>query len=262
MVRISKIFSRYRYYFPSSTRITNNETRNTRYAPSEESIMGKMQENGRPLLLENLYDQLLSLVLEKINPGHEASLSLCFSSCRPREGTSTIAFNMALALSRYMGKNILLIDANTRTPKLHSWFQVDPAEPGLVDVLCGNCTFEEAVKKDKEGHLSFMPAGAEVNHPIILFDSKPFDHFLTTAREQYDIILFDAPSLVLGPETTVLARKLDGFVLVVEAEKTRWEVAKYQKQQLADAGVRFTGAILNKKMMFIPRFIYRLLLAD
>ena len=222
----------------------------------------KRSDSQGPLLLENLYDQFLSLLLEKINPGHDSSLSLCFSSCRPREGTSTIIFNMAIALSRSISKKILLIDGNTRNPILHTWFNVDRLTPGLVDVLQGKSDFETALKRDKKGLFSFMSVGCEVEHPIVLFDSREFDHFMDRARELYDIILYDAPALVMAPETTVLARKLDGFVMIVEAEKTRWEVAKHQKQQLADGGVRFTGAILNKKKMFIPRLVYRLLLAD
>lgn len=215
------------------------------------------------LLLENLHDQFLSLILEKLNPGHEASLSLCISSCRQGEGVSTISFNMAIALSlKNVDRRILLVDANTRSPILHSWLKIVPETPGLIDVLEGKACFEEVLKRDERSALSFIPAGMKTGNPIVLFDSKTFDHFLAKAREQFDIIIFDSPDMMTGPETSVLARKLDGLIMVIEAEKTRWEVAAYHKQQLAEAGVCFTGAILNKKKMFIPRLIYRFLLAD
>jgi capsular exopolysaccharide synthesis family protein len=213
--------------------------------------------------LEKLHDQFLSLVLEKLNPGHEASLSLCVSSCRQGEGVSTISFNMAIALSlKSIDRRILLVDGNTRSPILHSWLKIAPEAPGLIDILEGNARFEDVVKRDEKSEFSFIPAGKKTGNAIVLFDGKVFDSFLAKAREQFDIIIFDSPDMMNGPETTILARKLDGLILVIEAEKTRWEVAAYHKQQLADAGVRFTGAILNKKKMFIPRLIYRLLLAD
>ncbi len=214
------------------------------------------------LLLENLHDDFLSLVLEKINPGPDDSLSLCLSSCRQDEGVSTIVFNMAIALSQNIKRRILLVDANTRRPKMHSWFNLSLETPGLIDVLEGETSFNDVLKKDEKGTFALITAGKKTNHPIVLFDGKPFDLFLTQARQQFDIIIFDTPSLQGGPEAIVIARKLDGFIMVIEAEKTRWEVAAYHKEQLTNAGVHLTGAILNKKKMFIPRLIYRLLLAD
>ncbi|MBU0663467.1 MAG: CpsD/CapB family tyrosine-protein kinase [Proteobacteria bacterium] len=228
------------------------------------SVIPKRQEKHRGvLLLEKLHDQFLSLVLEKLNPGHESSLSLCVSSCRQGEGASTVSFNMAIALSlKSIDRRILLVDGNIRSPILHSWLKIAPEIPGLVDVLEGKARFEEVLKRDESSVFSFIAAGRKTENPIVLFDSKAFDNFLAQARAQFDIIIFDSVDLMTGPETSVLARKLDGLIMVIEAEKTRWEVATYHKQQLADAGVCFTGAILNKKKMFIPRLVYRLLLAD
>ncbi|MFH0783869.1 MAG: CpsD/CapB family tyrosine-protein kinase [Pseudomonadota bacterium] len=214
------------------------------------------------LLLENLHGEFLSLILDKLDIGHEASLSLCLSSCRPEEGVSTIIFNMAVALSRNTDRRILVVDANTRKPQLHSWFGIPKGAPGLIDVLTGQACFEEVLNKDAKNNFSFIPTGMETQHPIVLFEGKTIDDFLDEARQQFDILLFDSPALVIGPETSVLARKLDGLIMVIEAEKTRWEVSTYHKQQLVEAGVCLTGAILNKKKMFIPKLFYRLMLAD
>jgi capsular exopolysaccharide synthesis family protein len=225
-------------------------------------IPERQRKHKGALLLENLHDEFLSLLLEKINPGYEASLSLCLSSCRQEEGVSTIVFNMAIALTRNTDRRVLVVDANTRRPKLHSWFGMSEKTPGLIDVLEGEAQFEDVLKRDEKNAFAFVPVGKEARHPIVLFDGKSLDEFFNKARQQFDIIIVDSPALQIGPETSVLARKLDGFIMVIEAEKTRWEVSAYHKQQLTDAGVRFTGAILNKKKMFIPRLIYRLLLAD
>lgn len=214
------------------------------------------------LLLENLYDEFLSLVLDKLNRGKRNCLSLCISSCRQEEGVSTIVFNMAVALSRCTDRRILVVDGNTRRPKLHFWFGIPQGAPGLIDVLAGEADFAEVLIKDEKNAFTFIPAGMETSHPIVLFEGKTLDRFLHQARQQFDIVIFDSPALMNGPETSVLARKLDSFIMVIEAEKTRWEVSAYHKQQLVDSGVRVTGAILNKKKMFIPKLFYRLMLAD
>ncbi len=225
-------------------------------------IPWRQRKHKGVLLLENLHSEFLSLMLDKLNIGYEASLSLCISSCRPEEGVSTIVFNMAVALSRNTDRRILVVDANTRKPKLHSWFGVPKGAPGLIDVLEGKALFEEVLNKDEHNRFSFIPSGAKAKHPIVLFEGKTLDNFLNEARQHFDILIFDSPALLIGPETSVLARKLDGFIMVIESEKTRWEVSAYHKQQLVDAGVCITGAILNKKKMFIPKFFYRLMLAD
>lgn len=214
------------------------------------------------LLLDNLYDEFLSLILDKLNPGLEAGLSLCVTSCRQEEGVSTIVFNMAIALSRCTDRRILVVDANTRRPQLHSWFGIPPGAPGLIDVLAGKASFDEVLNKDEKNEFSFIPAGMDAAHPIVLFEGKSLDGFLSQVRQQFDIVIFDSPALMNGPETCVLARKLDSLIMVIEAEKTRWEVSAYHKQQLVDAGVHLSGAILNKKKMFIPKLFYRLMLAD
>lgn len=227
------------------------------------SLIPERQRKHRgALLLENLHDEFLSLMLDKLSLGYEASLSLCISSCRPEEGVSTIVFNMAVALAKNTDRRILVVDANTKRPKLDSWFGIPKGAPGLIDVLEGKAGFEEVLNRDEKNGFTFIPTGMEAKHPIVLFEGKSFDSFLSQARQQFDILIFDSPALLIGPETSVLAGKLDGFIMVIEAEKTRWEVSAYYKQQLVDAGVCLTGAILNKKKMFIPRLFYRLMLAD
>ncbi|MBU1565051.1 MAG: CpsD/CapB family tyrosine-protein kinase, partial [Proteobacteria bacterium] len=193
-------------------------------------IPDQQRKRNGVLLLENLHDEFLSLVLEKIHPGPDDSLSLCLSSCRQEEGVSTIVFNMAIALSRNIQRRILLVDANTRRPKLHSWFKLSLETPGLIDVLEGEASFDDVLHKNEDGMFALVTTGKKARHPIVLFDGKTLDQFLTQARQQFDIIIFDSPSLQAGPEAIVLARKLDGFILVIEAEKTRWEVATYHKE--------------------------------
>jgi Mrp family chromosome partitioning ATPase len=50
---------------------------------------------------------------------------------------------------------------------------------------------------------------------------------------------------------------MDAVILVIEAEKTRWEVARKAKEELEKAGATILGAVLNKRKYYIPRSIYR-----
>ena len=55
----------------------------------------------------------------------------------------------------------------------------------------------------------------------------------------------------------MLARFADQAILVIEAERVRWQVLKSDCKKLTDAGVVIKGAILNKRKDYIPQWLYR-----
>ena len=50
---------------------------------------------------------------------------------------------------------------------------------------------------------------------------------------------------------------VDGVVLVVEAEKTRWPVALNVKEKTEQGGGRVLGVVFNKRKYYIPEWLYR-----
>ena len=49
---------------------------------------------------------------------------------------------------------------------------------------------------------------------------------------------------------------MDGVVLVLEAEKTRWQVADKARESIENHGGKVLGVVLNKRRYYIPDFIY------
>jgi Mrp family chromosome partitioning ATPase len=49
---------------------------------------------------------------------------------------------------------------------------------------------------------------------------------------------------------------VDGVVLVVEAEKTRWPVAETVRDKIKNSGGNILGIVLNKRRYYIPDWIY------
>ena len=52
-------------------------------------------------------------------------------------------------------------------------------------------------------------------------------------------------------------RKVDGVVIVVEADKTRWPVVQSVREKIVQHGGRLLGMVLNKRRYYIPEFIYK-----
>ncbi len=56
---------------------------------------------------------------------------------------------------------------------------------------------------------------------------------------------------------SMLSRFADQAILVIEAERVRWQVLQSVCEKLTDAGVVIKGAILNKRKYYIPQWFYR-----
>ena len=54
-----------------------------------------------------------------------------------------------------------------------------------------------------------------------------------------------------------LAAGMDGVILVVEAEKTRWEVAENARKSIKGGNRKVLGVPLNKREYHIPSWLYR-----
>jgi len=199
---------------------------------------------------------------------NQAVRTILFCSSNEGEGTSTVLTNFAMALASE-GDKVLLIDANLRHPSLHETFALE-RENGLIDLLLGKSTVHEVVKKTPFDNLFLITSGTpppnlSLDHgpwtvdpsPSIILKSNPLDSDIEEIKAEADWIFFDCPPVNSSNTSLVLSGKVDGVVLVVEAEKTRWEVAQSARQQIESANGKILGAILNKRRFYIPGWLYK-----
>jgi protein-tyrosine kinase len=108
-------------------------------------------------------------------------------------------------------------------------------------------------------NLFFMPCGKAVASPSYVFASDPISEMLVMLREQFDFVIFDGSPLRDYSESCFLAEKMDGVILVVEAERTKTEVVQKIRKDLESTGVNILGVVLNKKKNYIPEYLERFL---
>jgi Mrp family chromosome partitioning ATPase len=84
-------------------------------------------------------------------------------------------------------------------------------------------------------------------------------HRQTCAKAEFDLVLVDAPPLSDSSIGLSIAKHVDGVVLVVEAEKTRWPELVSAKNDLAGAGGNLIGVVFNKRRNHIPAWLARFL---
>ncbi len=210
-----------------------------------------MRARTRPAI--ERYEDLKTNLLARYP--HGSIKTILFTGTTSGDGTSTTAVNFATALAKDYRSNVLLIDANLRSPILHSIFRIDHVH-GLSDCVTKGGRGAPPIKVGP-GNLYVIPYGRNHSEPVVLFESDGFDQLLKKMRDTFDYVVLDAPPVHGSPECRILCAKVDGVVLVIESGKTTRPVALTAKKQLEDAGGKLLGVVLNKKRQYIPDFIYR-----
>ena len=135
---------------------------------SEKSKAPSQQSKGYKVLGNKGSKNLRASVAEPLSPFAEAFRSIKVvadlhvdkvigvTSTLTHEGKSTIASNFAQILTQG-GKKVILIDADLRNPTLSRELSLD-ARTGLMDVLSGSLTLDEAMLRDEATDLMFLPS--------------------------------------------------------------------------------------------------------
>ncbi len=182
--------------------------------------------------------------------------TILFTGTAHRDGCTTTAASFANTMAQFCRLNVLLIDANLRSPRLHEVFNVGYNQ-GLGDLLTKEEEKISIFKKVGHGNLYLIPCGKKKSGPLAIFESTRFDKTLKLMREKFDYVILDAPPVNSYAETKVMGKKVDGVILVIESGKTRKQVAIKAKQELEDAGAKVLGVILNRRKHYIPEWIYK-----
>ena len=192
----------------------------------------------------------------RVNPRKEIK-TLLFTSPTEGEGHSTVLTHFAITLAPE-GERALLVDANLRNPSLHEVFNLE-RKNGLTELFFEKSTLVDVIQKTRLNNLSVITCGKPCSNPSSVFESNSLDFHIEEMKAQADWVLFDSPPINSSDDSITLAGKVDGVVMVVEAEKTRWEVAESAKQRIESGKGTILGVVLNNRHFYIPEWIYKTL---
>jgi capsular exopolysaccharide synthesis family protein len=172
------------------------------------------------------------------------SRALVVTSSLASEGKSTIAANLAIALSD-AGKSTLLIDADLRRPKVAEYMAVEGGV-GLSDVLVGRATLTETLQPwGEEGRLFVLPSGSRPPNPSELLGSDSMAELLETLRGEFDQIIIDAPPLLPVTDAAVLSKVTDGALVVCAVGLTRTTQLSHALGGLENIDAKVLGLVVN-----------------
>ena len=160
------------------------------------------------------------------------------------EGKSTVAANLAIVEAQ-SGKNVIIIDADMRRPKVHVQFNKSNRR-GLSDVVTGKLRIEDVVKTyDQVENLSIITCGTIPPNPSELLGSERMSQTLKDLEERFDLVVIDTPPMIVS-DAQILSGKVDGVIFVVIPGQTRAIAALRPIEELHRIGSHVLGIVANK----------------
>jgi capsular exopolysaccharide synthesis family protein len=164
------------------------------------------------------------------------------TSALPGEGKTTIAVSLAISAA-VAGLKVALVDADLRHPATSRFFKLDK-ENGLVDLLTGVGSTENALKVYKELKLTILPAGSKSLNPPDVLGSERMKAVIVQLKETFDYVVVDSPPIGPVVDAVVVASLADKTILVVEWGSTPRELIETTLKQVS-AQKRVAGIVFN-----------------
>ena len=161
----------------------------------------------------------------------------------PGVGKSFVTANFA-ALMAAAGKRTLLIDADLRRGHTHQYFGLQ-RHGGLSELIAGSLTVQQTVHRQVVPNLDFLATGPLPPNPSELLVSDSFKTNLERLSEQYDLVVIDAPPVLVAADTSTIATHAGTVLLVARADQSTMGELKESTRRLAMGGKAATGVLLN-----------------
>jgi len=169
--------------------------------------------------------------------------SLVITSAVPSEGKTSTATNLAIALAQ-TGQRVLLVDGDLRRPKVASLLGLERSV-GLTTVLVGRSDLQDSIQKHSESGIFFLASGPIPPNPTEVLQSHAAQSLFDRLNDMFDMVIFDAPPLLPVSDAAIMARDVDGAILVVRHGKTTKDQLRQAAQRLAQVDANLFGVAVN-----------------
>jgi exopolysaccharide transport family protein len=168
------------------------------------------------------------------------------ASSLPGEQAGIVASNLAhhYALT---GHSVLLIDGDLRRCALTREL-AGGRSSGLAECLFTGRPVEEAILRDQRTGLHFLPSCGPVPAQVSgaeLLASRAMGRTLERLREQFDVIVIDAPPLLPVIDGRILADLADQIVFVMAWRRTPKQLAKRALKTLGRNHGKIAGVVVS-----------------
>jgi capsular exopolysaccharide synthesis family protein len=169
---------------------------------------------------------------------------VAITAARPSEGKTTVALALARSAAQ-AGERVVLLDCDVRQPSIGRTLGMDGAD-GLIDCLQGRVPLETVLQRDERSGLAVIPAGSLEVNALSLFMSEAMAALLQRLRQDYDLVLLDAPPAHALTDARVIAGMAEATLLCLRWRSTPFGVVRHALDLLEEAQASVVGVTLTR----------------
>jgi len=183
---------------------------------------------------------------------------LFLTAANPGTGTTTSALALASQLAQMSGGLVLLVDASQSATNLTQQLGLT-RELGFRDLLFNDQSpplLQDCVVNVSSLPFHILPSGRYSRSTEHLTPER-LSPLFNQLGSQYRFVVIDGDAVYSAADTLVISAQVDGVVMVVRSEDTRWEVAQAAVQRLSQAGAKLVGSVFNRRKYYMPKWLYK-----
>lgn len=207
--------------------------------PKDTNINEFLLNEDSLFAVQEAYKTLRTNVILSL-PGTD-SHCIGITSAMPGDGKSTNAINLAISFAA-IGKKVILIDCDMRMPTIASKLGVS-RRPGLSNWLVGECDIKSILHRIARLGFDILPAGDIAPDPTRLLETMQIQVLLDELKKHYQYIFIDLPPITSVPDGIILSKYIDGFLLVVQHDKTEHRAISEMIKQLHFVDAKIVGFV-------------------
>lgn len=165
------------------------------------------------------------------------------TSAVPGEGKTTTAVNLAVTMAD-RGMRVLIVDTDLRRPNVHRVLRMERG-PGLADVLREGLDSQSVIRPTRIDNLWIISSGRVPPNPSELIGSDHMAALMEQLGASFDLVICDAPSVLVVTDPVLLATHVDTCMMVVSTNNARRETVIRAKKLLSTAKVAVAGVVVN-----------------
>ncbi|MBK5511464.1 MULTISPECIES: CpsD/CapB family tyrosine-protein kinase [unclassified Pseudomonas] len=183
---------------------------------------------------------------------------LFLTAANPGAGTTTSALALASQLAQMSSGLVLLVDASQSATNLTTQLNLQK-ERGFRDLLFNADNpplLQDCVVQVSSLPFHVLPNGRHIrgNERLTAECLRPL---LDQLGSRYRFVVVDGDAVYSAADTLVISTQVDGVIIVVRSEDTRWEVAQAAVQRLTQAGAKLVGSVFNRRKYYMPKWLYK-----
>ncbi|WP_027631821.1 CpsD/CapB family tyrosine-protein kinase [Clostridium hydrogeniformans] len=169
---------------------------------------------------------------------------IAITSCGPGEGKSTVISNLAITMAQ-SGKKVLLIDCDLRKPIIHKKFGISNLK-GLTSLLIKDSKVEDVIQRVNINNLGVITSGPVPPNPSEILGSKNMKNLIEEFKKYFDVILLDAPPVLVVTDAQVISKVTDGMILLAAYGVTEKQALERAKDNIVKVNGKLLGVVMNK----------------